>query len=47
MKKKKQYQHPAMIIVKLSGKNLLMQSTGGDGPAGVRAHRCDIDWEEE
>lgn len=51
MKEKKQYKHPAMAVVKLSGNVsiLLQQSTGtgGDGPVNLRRHRDHTNWEEE
>ena len=48
MKEKKQYKHPAMAVVKLSGNvSILEQSTGGDGPANLRRHRDHTNWDEE
>lgn len=49
MTRKKQYVHPTMIVVKISDKVILMQSTGyheGE-PVSVRAHSGDLDWDEE
>ena len=48
MKEKKQYKHPAMAVVKLSGNvSILEQSTGGNGPSNLRRHRDHTDWDEE
>lgn len=46
MGKKKQYEHPAMIVVRISGKDGLMSAMSNE-PANVRGHRGDIDWDEE
>lgn len=48
MKEKKQYKHPAMAVVKLSGNvSILEQSTGADGPSNLRRHRDHTNWDEE
>ena len=47
METKKHYQHPSLIVVKLAGKDRFMQDSNHGGPADVRSHRNDIDWEEE
>ncbi len=45
---KKQYKHPAMAVVKLSGNvSILQQSTGGDGPSYLRRNRDHTNWDEE
>lgn len=45
MKKKKQYEHPAMIVVKLSGKDGFMDAASG--PVEVRGYRGEAEWDEE
>lgn len=48
MTMKKQYIHPDTIVVKLSGKSVFMQGTGGgNGPSQVRGHRGNMGWDEE
>ena len=47
MSKRKQYEHPSMVVVELSGKDGLMDYMSHD-PAGVREHsRYNDEFEEE